>query len=169
LTVPLFVIFIAVPAIAGFVDGYWKLANVISEWTTTKLSYPTPEEKEVLDQEEWVLRIASYGSKEEAEHKSKEFKEVYRASGHINVKGKPIWINDILVVRDPKEKGRWLIVIDQYPGASSRQAQQDGLKEMLGCITTRELENTFGRWLKGAAPFHYTKKDFESTYGLIAE
>jgi hypothetical protein len=93
---------------------------------------------------------------------------VYQKSGHRNAKGQLIWENDLLVLRDPREKGRWIFAIDMYDGKSSRDEIQRGVSEM---IESERMQGVRGqpleRKLNGSAPYYFTRRQFEDVYGRV--
>src|SRR5205823_2913808 len=96
------------------------------------------------------------------------FADVYMQAGHVNDEGEPIWKNDILVVRDPRESGKWLVAIDMYPGPSSREALQNGVLEMIASEKEHGRRGQpLERWLNGSAPYRFTIKEFEEHWGKV--
>ena len=114
-TLPLLTLAILLPAAAGLADSYTKLAGMISELLGPRENHISKDERDVYLGSEWTLRIDSADGEEKATKLRDEFRSVYLTSGHVNFEGKPIWKDDILVVRDIRSKGRWIVVIDMYP------------------------------------------------------
>jgi len=168
LSIPLLLVFVLLPALGGFVESYQKLYTYVAPYFLSKTTHLTPDEKDLLDQEEWGLIVARADSESNAEKKKSEFMEAYRKSEHRNAAGQLIWENDVLIVRDPREAGVWLVAIDMYPGSASREQLQQGVLEM---IQSERVAGTRGeplqRWLNGSAPYRFTKVEFELTYGKI--
>lgn len=167
-SVPLLIIFFLVPASAGMVESYQNLFTHLAPLFRPNITHLSPEERDLIDQDEWGLIVARTNSESDAERKRQEFKTVYHQSTHRNTAGQLIWENDILVVRDPREVGAWLVAIDMYPGPASREQLQSGVLEMIDSERTAGIRGEpLQRWLNGSAPFHFTKAEFETTYGKI--
>lgn len=168
ITIPIFLVAVFLPAVTGFVDGVKKIYGYVSPFLITQTTLITPEERELLENEEWGLIVYTADSKTDAKERFAEFKKVYMQSGHKNFANQAIWENDIHVVRDPRKAGRWLVVIDMYPGSSSRTQLQAGVVEM---IESEKAKNIRGepleRWLNGSAPYKFIIADFERVYGKI--
>ncbi len=168
LSIPLLLAFVLLPALGGLVESYQKVFTFVSPYFRAKETHLTPDEKDLLDQEEWGLIVARASSESDAEKKRTDFMGAYRKSGHLNAAGQLIWENDVLIVRDPREAGVWLVAIDMYPGPASREQLQQGVLEM---IESERATGTRGeplqRWLNGSAPYRFTKAEFELTYGKI--
>ena len=167
ITIPLFVLFVTMPAIAGFTDGLGKLRAFFYKPPTAPLSR---DEWDVYEQDEWVLVLDTTNTFEQANKEREQFKIDYSRLGHKNFNGQDIWSNDVLVVRSPRRAGQWLVVIDMYDGQSSRQEIQAGVDEMLQVASgDRDIANVTGRWLNGAAPAQMMKSDFIRLYGDIVK
>jgi hypothetical protein len=168
LSIPILFIFILVPASVGTVESYQKLFTYITPMFRHNITHLSPDERDLLDQDEWGLIVARTNSESDAERKKEEFMAAYRQSGHRNSAGQLIWENDVLVVRDPREAGIWLVAIDMYPGPASREQLQAGVLEMIASEREAGVRGEpLERWLNGSAPFHFTKAEFEKTYGKI--
>lgn len=166
LTFPIVAIFILIPAIAGLSDSYSKIWEKISAAVSQEKSVPSKSESDVFN--EWIIAIGHTKSETAAKELKNEFKKTYLASGHVNYKNEPIWINDIFHVRHPTEKGIWLVVIDAYSGESTKEQVKKGLDEMAQlAFSTRELTNTLSHYLYGSQVIYYKKSDFIKTYGEI--
>ena len=167
---PLFVLLFLIPATAGLVDSYSKAFAYLRPLLPLSATELSPDQRELLDQEEWGLIVASAPSETDAARLRNDFKEAYGQSGHKNANGELIWQNDILVVRDPRTVGKWLVVIDMYPGPASRESIQTGVSEMLVAEQRTGVRgDPLERWLNGSAPYRFTKTEFEATYGKIAK
>jgi hypothetical protein len=168
ITIPVFLLFVLVPALGGLIENYKKVAEVVSPYVVKPTVVLTHDELELIKDEEWGLIVATATSEREAETARNEFKKAYMGAHHVNQMGQPIWENDIFVLRDPREKGRWVVAIDMYPGPSSREEIQAGVLEM---INSEKEANVRGQplegWLNGAAPYRFTRAEFEKHYGRI--
>lgn len=170
LTVPLFVVLFLLPATLGLWEAYGKAFAAIKSFLPQGPVELTGDEHDLLDEDEWGLIIATAQSEADAARKRDDFKGVYSQSDHKNANGELIWINDILVVRDPRLAGRWLVTIDMYSGPASRKELQEGVLEMLDTERKARVRGEpLQRWLNGSAPYRFTKAEFESTYGSIAK
>lgn len=166
LTFPIVAVFILIPAIAGLTDSYSRIWSTISATISQEKSVPLKSESDVFN--EWIIAIGHAKNESAAKELKTEFIKAYLASGHVNYKNEPIWINDIFHVRHPTEKGIWLVVIDAFPGESTEEQVRNGLNEMAQlAFSSRELSNTLGHYLYGSRVFHYKKSDFINTYGEI--
>jgi hypothetical protein len=122
---------------------------------------------------EWVLRLAATDSQSQAAEAKTSFLADYKDFGHENNRGEPIWKNDVHVVRDAEQKNKWLVVIDMYPGASSKQCMEEGKNEMISVLEAkpkgdqREWNNRIGRLLRPAEPLCYDFNKFEKVNGKI--
>jgi hypothetical protein len=156
--------------IANIAEVFQKLTPRIDSKT-----YVTPDEITCLN--EWVLRLAETDSQPQAEQIKANFLDNYRTFGHVNRGGEPIWKNDVHVVRDIEQEKKWLVVIDMYPGASSKQCMEEGRKEMLDVLNAkpegmgpdnrRDWQNRLGRLLNPAQPLCYDLAKFEKVNGKI--
>jgi hypothetical protein len=119
------------------------------------------------------LKLAGENSQTAAEQTRARFLDDYRAFGHVNDLGQPIWENDVHVVRDPVHASEWLVVIDMYPGASTRECMEFGKAEMVEVLNAKPAEqqrgwdNRIGRMLKPAEAVCYDFSEFERTNGKI--
>lgn len=134
----------------------------IREYAEKRIGIPTPYENDVLD--EWVLVITKSEDENRAERLLSEFKTSYEKSGE------KLWINDIFLVRDPRESGYWLIVIDTFSGPSSQAVVLKELNRLQSKFKeSRELRNTIGRWFEKAEVMFYSSEDFVGSYGTNKE
>jgi hypothetical protein len=169
-TVPLFLVLFLLPASFGLWNSYGKAIAQIKLLLPQAPVELSGDEHDILDNDEWGLIVASAQSEADAARKRDEFKSIYSLSGHKNANGELIWINDILVVRDPRLSGRWLVCIDMYPGPASREQLQTGVLDMLAAERQTGVRgDPVQRWLNGSAPYKFTKAEFERTYGKIAK
>lgn len=160
ITIPVFVLGFTIPLF--FNDSYIKLYSAINDFLSTKVSYPSKDEIDVLN--EWIVLISVFDEKSEAQIEYEKFKKVYTQSNH------DVWGNDIFLVRNPTKQGEWFITIDVYPGQSTKDDVQGSIENMWKyCQLTRDLENTLGHWLNGARPIFYDSTKFVNTYGKIYE
>ena len=167
-TIPVFLVAVILPATVGFIDGAKNVYGYIVPLFVTPTTLITPEERDLLEQEEWGLIVDTADSKSEAKERLAEFKNIYLQSGHTNYMNQAIWKNDILLVRDPRKVGRWLVVIDMYPGPSTRSALQAGVNEMIESEREANIRGEpLERWLNGSAPYQFERIIFEKTYGKI--
>jgi hypothetical protein len=157
ITIPIFILLFIIPII--FHDSYKKCYSFFHDLFENKKSFPTKDEADVFN--EWVVLISTFNDKIEAEKQLKKFKEVYKSSIH------EVWKDDIFFVRNAKQENQWQIVIDAYPGSSSKEDVQGSIDNMWAYCRTRELENTLGHWLNGATPIFYDSLKFVKTYGHI--
>ena len=159
-TIPIFVIGFSIPII--FNDSYRSFYFFVYNIFDTKESYPTKDEENIFN--EWVVLVSTLNDKTETETKYKEFKEIYAKSGH------DVWQNDIFLVRNAVQENEWQIIIDTYPGASTKEDVQGGIENMWSyCEKSRDIENTLGHWLHGARPLFYDSLTFIKTYGQIVK
>jgi hypothetical protein len=166
LTLPIVAIFILVPAVAGLFDSYSKIWSKLSNIMKQEISVPSKSESDVFN--EWIIVIGHTKSEKSAKELQGDFKKAYLASGHVNYKNEPIWVNDIFYVRHPKENGIWLVVIDAFSGESSEEEVKKGLDELAQlAFSSRQLTNTLGHFLYGSKVIYYKKSDFIGTYGEI--
>jgi hypothetical protein len=141
----------------------------------SRKTYVTPDEITCLN--EWVLRLAETESQPQAIQIEMDFLGNYQHFGHVNRGGEPIWKNDVHVVRDIQQRDKWLVVIDMYPGASSKQCMEEGRNEMLAVLDAkpegmgpdnrRDWQNRLGRLLSAAEPLCYDFAKFEKVNGKI--
>ncbi len=161
----------ALTLIANISNVFEKIAWPFESRTT----YVTPDEITCLN--EWVLSLAATDSQQEAIQIKTDFLGNYEHFGHVNLGGEPIWKNDVHIVRDIQQRDKWRVVIDMYPGASSKQCMEEGKKEMLGVLyakpegmgpgNQRDWYNRLGRLLKPAEPLCYDLAKFEKVNGRI--
>ena len=71
ITIPLFVLFVTMPAIAGFTDGLGKLRAFFYKPPTAPLSR---DEWDVYEQDEWVLVLDTTNTFEQANKEREQFK-----------------------------------------------------------------------------------------------
>lgn len=145
--------------------------------TTILARRTVASEGEVTCLNEWVLVIAAAESEEKAKASREKFLERYRRFGHTNRSGTPIWENNVWVTRDPSTPEKWLVVIDQYEGASSEECQIAGRNEMIHVLDSkpdtgdangkRAWEDSIGHFLRDARPLCYDLATFEKTYGRV--
>ena len=160
-TIPFFVIFVAVPALAIFVRSYVDLAKSLGDWLSRPTSRPTKAEKDVLD--EWVLVIESADSARDGRESLDRFAASYERSGQSE------WRDDILLVRDPVERGKWLVVVDLVGGKGSRAEVSREYDVMLKWLDVQggTIFTDLGRWLHDCHPLLYDRELFQETYGVI--
>jgi hypothetical protein len=162
------------------IGGLGWLAHSVETFDKIRSWFPgetpvTPDEITCLN--EWVLRLAQTGSQQLATQIKADFLSNYQHFGHVNRGNEPIWKNDVHVVRDIQQKDNWLVVIDMYPGASSKQCMEEGKNEMLAVLDAkpegmapgnrRDWENRLGRLLRPAEPLCYDFAKFEKVNGKI--
>jgi len=157
--------------ITNAADMLRKLAALIVSSDT----YATSEEINCLN--EWVLNLSGADTQSQADQMRARFLDNYQTLGHVNADGEPIWKNNVHVVRDIEQQKKWLVVIDMYPGASSKQCMDEGRKEMLDVLNSkaegkgadgrRSLEDTLGPFLNSAEPLCYDFAKFEKVNGKI--
>lgn len=169
LTVPLILVFIALPSVAGFLESYQKVYKFSLDIFTEKVTSIDLEERDLLESDEWGLIIHSYSNREEALVAQSKFRKDYFAAKHLDSDGEHIWQNDILVVRDPRKYGNWLLAIDMYKhDYASEQTLIAGVKEMLQSETSTGVRGQpLQRWLAAAKPYKFTKAEFEKAWGQI--
>lgn len=145
-----------------------NLLKVIAKHDTTlagtlagaTVAYATPGEKDVLD--EWVIKVDECGSEKEAGKRLQAFKEIY-ASTKDNA-----WTEDILQVRAIDASEKWLIVIDAFTGPSDSVTVDNEIKRLKTTVqSTREIKNSFGRWINGSHAMFYDSKKFINLYGKL--
>jgi hypothetical protein len=162
---------VVVFAVLGWLEGQFEVIGKIPVFFKTRTTYATPDEITCLN--EWVLRLAGLNSQAAAEQTRAKFLFDYGTFGHVNNRHEPIWKNDVHVVRDPVHADEWLVVIDMYPGASTRECMESGKAEMVSVLNAqpageqRDWENRIGRILRPAEPLCYDISNFESTNGRI--
>jgi len=155
--------------------GLVENVDKIRSWFETRVAYVTQGEITCLN--EGVLRIAESDSEARANEMRSEFLASYRTFGHVNDQGQPIWENDVHTVRDINLRDKWLVAIDMYPGASSKQCMVEGKNEMLSVLEgkpaypaandRRTWENRIGRFLHPAEPLCYEFAKFEKVNGTV--
>jgi hypothetical protein len=156
---------------AGWLVGQFETLDKIAARLKKATTYATPDEITCLN--EWVLKLAGENSQTAAEQTRAKFLNDYKDFGHVNGNGKPIWINDIHVVRDLQHAGEWLVVIDMNPGASTQACMKSGKDEMVAVLDgkppqeRREWDNRIGRLLRPAEPLCYDLAKFEHTNGKL--
>lgn len=161
--------------ILGGLVGLVENLEKVRGWFEARTTNVTPDEITCLN--EWVLRLASTNTEASANDLRLQFLAAYKTFGHVNTDGQPIWENDVHTVRDIAHRGKWLVVIDMYPGASSRQCMIEGKNDMIGVLESkpqlsatddrRTWENKIGRLLRPAEPLCYDFAQFEKTNGTI--
>ena len=160
LTVPLAVLALVISFLVGILDGGSKLAFIMRDLYSEKTSYLSKHELEVLN--EWVALIDYADSYEQAVDKANKFSEAYRKSKDGT------WDNNILFVRDPEQRGRWAVVVDIWPGASSCNEVRGEIETLWKFSqTTREMEDTLGMWIYNSRPLEFRLDKFEKTYGRV--
>jgi hypothetical protein len=160
-------------SVLAWLVAQFELIVKIPTYFTIATTYATEDEITCLN--EWVLKIANENSKEAAEQTRNGFLDHYtRGFGHLaNGSDKPKWANDVHVVRDTTRVNSWMVVIDMYPGASTKDCMEFGKKEMVAVIDEkplnewREWDNTLGRMLRPAEPVCYDFSEFERTNGKV--
>jgi hypothetical protein len=163
-------VLVGLVAVAWLEDHVKVLAKLLALFKTPT-TYATTDEITCLN--EWVLKLAGENSQAAADQTKAKFSEDYKQFGHLNSLSQPKWQNDIHVVRDPTHHGEWLVVIDMYPGASTRECMESGKGEMLAVLRAkpadqqREWDNRIGRLLKPAEPLCYDFAKFERTNGRV--
>jgi hypothetical protein len=154
-------------AVTSWLVNQFEVLGKIRAFCETSTTYATPDEITCLN--EWGLKLAGENSQVAAEQTRARFLDDYRAFGHVNYLGQPIWQNDFHVVRDPVHAGEWLVVIDMYPGASTQECMESGKSEMVALLDKkpieqqREWENRIGRMLRPAEALCYDLSEFERT------
>jgi hypothetical protein len=119
------------------------------------------------------LRLAGENSQAAAEQTRAKFLDDYKGFGHVNYLGQPIWQKNVHVGRDPEHASEWLVVIDMYPGASTREYMESGKAEMVAVLDAkpadqqREWNDGIGRLLRPAEPLCYDFSEFERTNGKV--
>jgi hypothetical protein len=165
-SIPLMLLFVILPAASGFLKSYSELYAAVIPLFRPQTTEISPDEMGMLKQEEWGLIVASANSDKEARDRRDEFKRIYLLANHKNSAGQAIWENDLLIVRDPRQRERWIVVIDMYPGPSSRKQLQDGVLEMIEAEKRSGVRGEpLARWLNGSAPYRFTRREFEKRYG----
>jgi hypothetical protein len=163
-------VFVVLAAVA-WIEDQFKVSAKLWALFKTPTTYATTDEITCLN--EWVLKLAGENSQTAAEQTRARFLDDYKRFGHVNYLGQPTWENDIHVVRDPIHHGEWLVVIDMYPGASTRECMESGKAEMLAVLRgkpadqRREWDNRIGRLLEPAEPLCYDFAEFERTNGRV--
>lgn len=160
LTVPVAVIALVVVFFASLIDGGSKLAYSVRDAFSEKTSYLSKHELEILN--EWVALIDYADTYEQAIDRSKQFKEAY-----ANL-GSGVWSNNILYVRDPTNKDRWMIVVDIWPSTSScGHITREIARLQDDSDRTRILQDTVGMWLFNSKAIEFNLQQFEKTYGSV--
>jgi len=162
--------------ILGWIAEQFDVIDKLRSRLTRARTYATPDEITCLN--EWVLRLAQSDTKENASSIKDAFLNDYLVFGHVNSGGEPIWKNDVHIVRDIKYPGKWLVVIDMYPGASSERCMEEGKAEMVEILdgkpdslqpgNRRDWENRIGRILRPSVSLCYDFAEFEQANGKIA-
>jgi hypothetical protein len=158
-------------AVVGWLLHQLEVFGKIRAVFKTSSTYATSDEITCLN--EWVLKLAGENGQAAAEQTRAKFLDDYKSFGHVNYLGQPIWQNDVHVVRDPTHANEWLVVIDMYRGASTRECMESGKAEMVAVLDAkptdqhREWDNRIGRILRPAEPLCYDFTEFERTNGKI--
>jgi hypothetical protein len=159
-TVPVSIIALLIAFVASVWDGGSKLAFMVKDVVSEKASYLSKHETEILN--EWVALIDYADTYEQAIDRSLQFKKAYSQLGS------GIWDNNILYVRDPMSKERWMIVVDIWPGSSSCDEISSELEHLNSTAnSTRALQDTLGMWLYNSRPIEFDLNAFEVTYGKV--
>jgi hypothetical protein len=162
--------FVAIAVLSWLVNQF-EVFDKLRVLVKTSTTYATTDEITCLN--EWVLKLAGENSQAAAEQTRAKFLDDYAGFGHKNYLSEPIWKNDVHVVRDPVHPGEWLVVIDMYPGASTRECMDSGKAEMVKILDEmppdrqRDWNNRIGRMLRPAEPLCYDFAEFEHTNGKI--
>jgi len=158
-------------AVLGWLEAQFEVVGKVPKFFKRPATYATPDEITCLN--EWVLELAAVNKEDEAEQTRAKFLNDYRVFGHVNSLYQPIWENDVHVVRDLTRAGEWLVVIDMYPGASTRECMESGKAEMVAVLDAkppaeqRDWDNRIGRVLRPAEPLCYDFSEFERTNGRV--
>jgi len=117
-----------------------------------------PDEIEVHN--EWVIQIAIANNLQRIKEFKGQFYNYYKLSGD------KVWENDIRTTRSPSEKGKWLLVIDTFPGRSEQKTVKTELRRLKRVATrSRDLSNTLGTFFTNAKVIDWNLGIFISTYG----
>ena len=117
-----------------------------------------PDELKIYN--EWVIQVAIADGRDRA----KEFRDAF--SSYYKNSGDGVWGNDIRLVRYPREVGKWLVVIDTFPGRSDANSVDAELKRLVEVSnTSRDLSNTLGTFFINATVIDWNLDDFSKIYG----
>jgi hypothetical protein len=159
------VVGVLLAGVVTFVEDSSSLAFRISEALAEQTSVLSKHELEVCN--EWVVVVERGDTYEQARDRASLFKEAYDDSGH------GLWSNEILVVRDPENTNRWLVVVDFWPGRSTEQEVAGGIRHLNIHVDDsigsdrRALQDTLEMWLRDTNPYEYRMDRFAETYGRI--
>jgi hypothetical protein len=165
-TYPAFFIFVAVAVMATFAENLKELRGALPFKDDRPLSTLSPGEKDVLD--EWVMLVEAEQSREQALADARELTGalfVPELKPRLTPETEPA---DVLVVRDPVNAERWLLVVDMLPGEGDEETQ----RKVIGRIASASRkqggpEHPIGRWVMNSVAYRYSRRDFERTYGRI--
>jgi len=89
-TIPIFLVFVAVPAVGGLIENYAKISGVVVPFLVRPATAIDQDERDLIEQEEWGLIVATATSEGKAIKAREEFKKVYLVAHHLNSAGQPI-------------------------------------------------------------------------------
>lgn len=161
---------VIVPSVFGLVSFYSSAISSAIEHLSPRTTVISKDEANLRN--EWVGVVAYFASEQAALEQLDTFKELYEKYETVKrsngVNDYALWRDDIVVARDPKASGRWIIAIDFYYGPSSEPVVSAELARVarLG-DGTAEAQNTYQKMFVSSRALCYSQITFERTYGKI--
>lgn len=153
--VPLFLVFIAIPAVASLHESASRLWSSAMAALRARSSEMTPDELDVCS--EWVARVAPYETREDARKEADSLLSTMKADGEWS------WVDDIHIARDTEALGQFLLLVDMFAAESNELDVNREIKRL------RESHpNGLGNRLQGARAFYYRQSAFEGLYGRLS-
>lgn len=147
---------------------YTSAANFVKTEFIPRYTALSKDENELVTDEEWGVIVADAESEAAAEKARGDFMSVYRLSKHLNAAGQLIWENDIRILRDPTNVGRWVVAIDMFTGQSSENCMHIGIADMIDAEKAADVRGyPLASWLATARLHKFTRAEFERAYGHI--
>jgi hypothetical protein len=168
LTYPAFFVFLLLGIVATGLDNAAAVATALKKFfQDSEYSSLTAAEQDALNN--WVMLIEATDSREQAVEDARQVTQTLYSPALIPVLASisDTDTTDVLIVRDPMKRGRWLVVVDMLPGAGTYDAQQEGISRIAAAVIEGGQEQPVGRWVMGRKPYLYSQQAFERTYGPI--
>lgn len=170
LAIALVLLIIVVPGAFGLVTFYASTVTTIYAVLSPKSSTLSKDEENLRN--EWVAVVAYFPSEQLAREQQKLFRDLYEKYETVLRSGAngayALWRDDIVVARDPKVAGRWIIAVDMFYGPSTAPVVSAELARVarLGGGDP-EAQNTYQRMFVSSEVLCYSQDKFEKTYGRI--
>jgi hypothetical protein len=155
----IFLLFVAIPALAAFLNGY----SVLWQWYEgmQKRSWPSRFERDVLN--EYVLYVDSYSSIDAAQRAAEQFRLDY---SEVPMVGRD-WRRKTYVVRDIRFANSWAVVVDVEPHRGSQNVT-DSIADIVYQTAKENADwDELEQWVKGAEAVFYSLDAFEDRFGRI--